>query len=60
MVLPPEKIASSGIEKLLFLSDAIHDDVVPGLSMDCVNLARFLKAPIETKNGKQRDAGNGD
>ncbi len=54
VILPPQKIASSGIEKLLFLSDVIHDDVAPGLSVDCVNLARFLKAPIETENRKQK------
>jgi SAM-dependent methyltransferase len=60
VVLPPEKIASSGLEKLLFLSDTTHDDVAPGLSMNCVNLARFLRAPIETESGKQRGAGNGD
>ncbi len=58
VVLPPEKIASSGVEKLLFLSDSIHDDVAPGLSVDCVNLARFFKAPIEMENGKHRDAWN--
>ena len=54
VILPPEKIASSGIGKLLFLSDAIHDDAAPSLSVDCVNLYRFLKAPIETENEKQK------
>jgi len=49
VILPPEKIASSGIEKLLFLSDVIHDDVAPGLSVDCVNLYRFLKAPAKQR-----------
>ena len=51
VILPPEKIKSSGIDKLLFIDSAIYDNVAPGLSIDCVNLSPYLVASVDHRKG---------